>query len=202
MNVYVESNFVLEHALEQEECETCAEIIRLAADHRLILVIPAFSLAEPHQAVTAKAKARSRMGDDLRRHLDELARSKPHRDIPATYDALAAALIASAQFERDGVRRATSELLQSAEVIPLDGPTLRSAAEIEIEYGLSGQDSIVLASVLAHLESTAPAESCFLNRNTKDFDDPDIREKLETLGCRFFPKFAPALAYIRTRIPS
>lgn len=198
MNVYVESNF----ALEQEECEACAEIIRLAVDHRLILVIPAFSLAEPHQAITAKGKARSRLGDDLRRHLGELGRSKPHRDIPATYDALAAALIARAQFERDGIRRTISELLQSADVIPLDGRTLRLAAANEIEYGLSGQDSIVLASVLAHLESAAPAESCFLNRNTKDFDDPDIREKLEALGCKFFPKFAPALAYIRSRIPS
>jgi hypothetical protein len=48
MNVYVESNFVLEHALEQEDCDSCAEIIRLAAAGELTLIIPAFSLAEPH----------------------------------------------------------------------------------------------------------------------------------------------------------
>src|SRR6266478_4190634 len=104
MNVYVESNFVLEHALEQEECETCAEIIRLASEGQLRLVIPAFSLAEPHQAISGKAKTRSRLGDDLRIHLGELGRSRPHREIPATFDALATALIASAQFEREGVR--------------------------------------------------------------------------------------------------
>ncbi len=86
------------------------------------------------------------------------------------------------------------------EVIPLDAAVLGSAAKMEIAYGLSGRDAIVLASVLAHLHTTVPAESCFVNRNTKDFDDPDIRERLEALHCKFFPKFAPALAYILTRL--
>lgn len=200
MNVYVESNFVLEHALEQEECDSCADIIRLASDGKLTLVIPAFSIAEPHQAIFAKAKTRTRLGDDLRAHLGELGRSKSHREIPATFDALAATLIARAEFEREGVRRTVSDLLRVAEVVPLDEATLRSAAAIEIDYGLSGQDAIVLASVLDHLEATAAAESCFLNRNTKDFDDPDIHEKLEALRCKFFAKFAYGLDYILTRL--
>jgi hypothetical protein len=76
MNVYVESNFVLEHALEQEDCDSCAEIVRLAADGRLNLLIPAFSLAEPHHAIFSKAKARSRLGEDLRAQLGELGRSR------------------------------------------------------------------------------------------------------------------------------
>lgn len=196
MNVYAESNFVLETALEQGECESCDEIICLASAGRLRLVIPAFSLAEPHQAIAGKAKARSRMRDDLRTHLNELARSRPHREIPATFDALAAALIASAEFEREGLRRAVSQLLQNADIIPLDAAILGSAAAIEIAYGLSGQDAIVLASVLHHLEANAPKESCFLNRNSRDFDDPDILERLDALRCRFFPRFTPALAWI------
>ena len=200
MNVYVESNFVLETALEQDECESCDEIIRLASAGRLKLVVPAFSLAEPHWAISSKVKARSRLGDDLRNQLNELARSRPHRGIPATFDALAAALIASAQFEREGLRRAVSQLIENAEIIPLDARILRSAAEIEIASGLSGQDAIVLASVLYHLEEHAPEESCFLNRNSRDFDDPDIRKRLESLHCAFFARFTPALAYISARL--
>ena len=200
MNVYAESNFVLETALEQDECESCNEIIRLASAGHLRLVVPAFSLAEPHQAIADKAKARSRMRDDLRTHLNELARSRPHREIPATFDALAAALIASAEFEREGLRRAVSQLLQTAQIIPLDAAILNSAAPIEIAYGLSGQDAIVLASVLQHLEANAPEESCFLNRNSRDFDDPDILERLDALRCRFFPRFTPALGWISSRL--
>jgi hypothetical protein len=199
MNVYVESNFVLEHALEQEECESCVQIMQLASRGVLRLVIPAFSLAEPHQAILGKAKVRSRLGDDLRTHLGELGRSRPHREIPVAFDSLAATLIARAQFEREGVRRTVSEIIETSEVIPLDAGVLRSAADMEITYGLSGQDAIVLASVLAHLQTNPFAESCFLNRNAKDFDDPDIRERLESLHCKFFPKFAPALAYILAR---
>jgi len=200
VNVYVESNFVREHALEQEECDTCAELIRLASANRLKLVIPAFSLAEPHYAIFGKAKTRSRLGEDLRAQLGELGRSKSYRDIPAAFDALAAALIERAQFERESVRRAVMDLLLAAEVIPLDDGILREAAAIEVDYDLSSQDAIVLASVLAHLESTAPPESCFLNRNTKDFDDPDIRARLEALLCKFFSKFAPGLAFIVARL--
>ena len=105
MNVYVESNFVLEHALEQEDYDSCAQIIGLAANHRITLILPAFSLAEPHQAISGKAKARARLREDLRIHLSELGRSRQCREIPASFDALAAALIASAQFDREGVRR-------------------------------------------------------------------------------------------------
>jgi hypothetical protein len=200
MNVYVESNFVLELALEQEECDSCAEIIQLASRRQVKVLIPAFSLAEPHQAIAGKAKVRSRLGEELRAHLGELGRSKPHREMPVTFGALPVALVERAQFEREGVRRAVSELIQTAEVIPLDSGILRSAAEMETEYALSGQDAIVLASVLFHLETTTPADSCFVNRNSKDFDDPDIRERLDELNCKFFSRFASALAHISARL--
>ena len=167
MNVYVETNFVLEHGLEQEECDTCAEIIRLASTGQLRLVVPAFSLAEPYYSIYGKAKSRSRLGEDLRLHLGQLGRSRRHREIPAMFDALAAALIASAQFEREGVRRAVEELTLAAEVIPLDAAMIRAAAEAEVSYGLSGLDAVVLASVLTHLEENRPAESCFLNLNAR-----------------------------------
>ena len=179
MTVYIESNFVLEQALQQEECVSCAKLIDLASSGRILLAVPAFSLAEPHVAILGKEKARSRLSNELRHHLFELGRSKPHRAVPATFEALTSVLIASAQFERDGLRDTISHLLQAAETISLDGTILRSAANIQVEFGMSGQDAIVLASVLAHLDLHDPPESCFLNRNSKDFDDPDVRATLE-----------------------
>jgi hypothetical protein len=43
MTVYVESNFVLEQALQQEQSESCDAIVNLAATGDISLVIPAFS---------------------------------------------------------------------------------------------------------------------------------------------------------------
>lgn len=200
MTVYVESNFVLEESLQQEECDSCAGIIELASKGRITLAIPAFCLAEPHQVISAKEKARSRLSNDLRSHLNELGRSKPHRAVPATFDALASVLIASAELEREGLRKTLCALLAIAEIIPLDALVLRSATAIQVEYGMSGQDSIVLASVLSHLDLAKPTESCLLDRNSKDFDDPDVRELLETRHCRFFARFGDGLRYINARI--
>ena len=56
MTVYVESNFVLEQALQQEQCDACDEILNLADSDTILLVVPAFSLAEPHQALALKEK--------------------------------------------------------------------------------------------------------------------------------------------------
>jgi hypothetical protein len=81
----------------------------------------------------------------------------------------------------------SADLLGAAEIIPLDSGILRAAAAAETDHRLSWQDAIVLASVIAHLAATAPAESCFLNTNTRDFDDPDIRDRLENFQCKFLP---------------
>jgi hypothetical protein len=87
---------LLEQSLQQEECDSCAAIVDLASKGLIVLAVPAFSLAEPHVAILGKEKARSRLGNDLRKQLFELGRSKPHRAVPATFDALASVLVASA----------------------------------------------------------------------------------------------------------
>ena len=103
--------------------------------------------------------------------------------------------------QRKSLRDTISELLRTADVIALDRSILKSAAEIQIQYGMSGQDAVVLASVINHPETHRPAESCFLNRNSKDFDDPDIRERVEeAFGCRFFAKFEDGLRYVVSRL--
>ena len=49
MIVYIESNFVLEFALLQEEHQSCGTIIGLAESRTIDLAIPAFSLFEPYE---------------------------------------------------------------------------------------------------------------------------------------------------------
>jgi hypothetical protein len=47
VNVYVESNFVLQLALLQESHSSCEAILQLCEGDESRLVIPAFSLVEP-----------------------------------------------------------------------------------------------------------------------------------------------------------
>jgi hypothetical protein len=200
MNVYVESNFVLEQALEQEQCESCDRLIGMASARSLQLVIPAFSLAEPHGTLLNKKNARSRLENDLRPQLRELARSRAYREVSANFEELADLLTSSAERERAGLQRTIELLLKAAQVIPLDSSVLDMAGDMEASYELSAQDSIVLASVMSHLAKTKPDESCFLNRNTRDFDHPGVRKILDEFGCKFFGRFDEGLRYVEARL--
>jgi hypothetical protein len=59
VNVYVESNFVLELALLQEQHASCEDILRLCEAGKAQLIIPAYSLAEPHETLRAHRKVAS-----------------------------------------------------------------------------------------------------------------------------------------------
>jgi hypothetical protein len=102
MTAYVESNFVLELALQQEECEACGAILELAGQGRLVLVVPAFSLAEPHGAIAVKEKVRNQLRRDLDAQVRDLARSKPHHAVPTDFAAFAAVLLRNSPAQRAG----------------------------------------------------------------------------------------------------
>ncbi len=50
MNVYVETNFVLELVFEQEQQASYEQILALCKSGKARLIIPAYCLAEPHES--------------------------------------------------------------------------------------------------------------------------------------------------------
>ncbi|MDE0349567.1 MAG: hypothetical protein OXM56_07660 [Gammaproteobacteria bacterium] len=65
MKIYVESNFVLELALQQEQASSCEEILELCEGVDRELVVPAYSLAEPYETLIRRRKERERIQRDL-----------------------------------------------------------------------------------------------------------------------------------------
>jgi hypothetical protein len=120
MNVYVESNFVLEQALEQEQCESCERLIGMASAGLLQLVIPAFSLTEPHSTLLHRKSARLKLNSELVPQFREIARSKPYREVSASFLEVADVLVGSAERERAGLQRTIEPMLQTAYAIPLE----------------------------------------------------------------------------------
>jgi predicted nucleic acid-binding protein len=198
MLVYVESNFVLELAFRQEQLGSCQALLGLRAEGRVRLVMPAFSVAEPFQTLIARARERKRLGESLEAQLGQFARSENLAAQAAALRPLTGLLVRSAEEEHSGLRDAMREILKSAELIPLDAGVIQEAALLEDSLQRSPQDAIVLASVLRHLGAGHSEESCFLNRNIKDFDSPDVVERLRTLRCRLIPRFDHGLAYVRS----
>lgn len=199
MDVYVESNFVLEVALLQEQHESCEKIIELCEAGQAHLILPAYCLVEPHETIIRYAKSRARISNDLASEVKQLLRSKPYQEEIDALQKVTGFLVRSQEEEKERLRSAIERLLKVSEVISLDSQILTSARKYQIDHDLSPQDSIVYASVLKHLsKSTATTKKCFLNRNSKDFDDPDIEDALNSYGCKMLFSFDNGYGYIHS----
>lgn len=202
MDIYVESNFVLEVALEQEQHESCKRIIELSETGTARLIIPAYSLVEPYERIVRYAKRRTRVANDLSDQVKQLSRSKPYQEHTDALQRVTGLLVRSFQEEKDRFRQTVNKLLTFSQIIPLEAQVLINADGYQIDHDLSVQDSVVYASVLSHLSTSSTADKCFLNRNRKDFDDPDIEETLSSYGCKMLFSFDNGYGYISSRIRS
>jgi predicted nucleic acid-binding protein len=198
MNVYVETNFVLELAFLQQQHESCEQVIALCENRRAALVLPTFSIAECYEALIRRATKRTKIKDDLDKELAEIGRSKPYKDDFEALQKITGLIVRSNEEEDRRLPKVLNRILDVADVIPLDAGVISEAASYRDR--LNPQDSIVYSSVLRHLTSTGGSESCFINRNRKDFDDPDIRESLERRGCKMLFDFEKGYGYIEHRV--
>ena len=189
MNVYVESNFVLELAFLQAQHLSCEGLLGLSEAGQIQLVIPAYSLVEPYETLGRRQKDRKQLKADLDRELTQLERTSAYSERLGNLQNITALLNESAEEETARLQNVRGRLLRSAEVIPLGEEILGTAIACATAYDLSPQDALVCASVLMHLDRTTPRESCFLNRDVKDFKNPDLVDALRQRSCRMLPGF-------------
>lgn len=76
-----------------------------------------------------------------------------------------------------------------AEIVPLNKSVATEAISYRKKYGLGCQNHLVFSPVIDHLPLERGAPTCYLNRNSKDFDDPDIVETLRKMGCKMLFSF-------------
>ena len=200
MIVYVETNFILEMAFLQEEYESCEEILSHAREHKINLVIPAFSIGEPYETWVRRRSKRSDIQSQLAREMREITRSASYRGIGSQSNEYASLLVRSVDEDKRRLDDTLLAVLEASELIPIDLDTVKSAIEYQINQNLSPQDSIVYASVMGHLRSSAAGPKCFLNRNSKDFLNPDIQDELKNCGCRLITRFADGLGFINSNL--
>ena len=201
MNVYVETNFVLELALLQDQHASCEKILGLCKERHIQLVLPAYSLAEPYETLTRQQKQRQRIEKELGPQIKQIARTATYADKLSGLD-LTALLIQSADEEAKRLEEVRSRLLETAEVVPLDASVLAASADSQRRHGFSPQDALVYASVLSHLQRARPTQSCFLNLNSKDFADQHVVDQLNQYNCKLLFKFDKGYQFIRHALQS
>ena len=148
MNIYVETNFVLELVFEQEQHASCEQILVLCESGRSRLIIPAYCLAEPHEKLTRQAGSRRELQRNLETELRQLARTASYTARINSNQDIASLLVRSNEEEKQRFIRYREQLLSIAEIIPLTIDILREAATYEAPYDLTPQDALVYASVI------------------------------------------------------
>ncbi len=200
MDVYVESNFVLELALLQEQHESCQELLDLAQTKQIGLIVPAFSLAEPYETLIRNNKKRHNLAQNLRNEFSQLSRSLAYQEQIRTFEDINAFLVRSQEEEKQRLQVAIEKILEVCKIIPLTAEILTEAIKYQSEYNLEPQDSIVYASILDHISNSDERQRCFLNRNSKDFDDPDIKESLNSYDCLMLFRFDNGIGYVKSQL--
>jgi hypothetical protein len=133
-------------------------------------------------------------------HLKLLKRSDHFKEAVAKAADVESLLIESTSAEEASLDAVRARLLDTAELSDLTPTVLTAAAKARNELDFDGQDSVVYASVVEHLEKNTPSQACFLNRNSKDFANPDVVQVLDDLNCKLLPKFTSGLSYVRSRL--
>jgi predicted nucleic acid-binding protein len=202
VNIYVETNFVLELTFEQEQCSNCEQILQLCEVGTGKLIIPAYSLAEPHEKLIRQARNRRELQQSLDAEIRQLSRTASYISRIQSIQNIATLMVQSNEEERYRFIQYRDRLLNVGEVVALDASILTTAATYESAYDLSPQDALVYASVMGHLRENLPQKSCFLNRNSKDFDSPDIIDELRQFNCRMIPRFDLGYNFVQSQLSS
>jgi predicted nucleic acid-binding protein len=141
--VYVESNFVLEITLGQEQTQAAERILELAESKSIILAFPGFALSEPFATLTHRGKEQLRLSKSLSDMLWQLKRSAPHQASSTTLSAAPTILASIVSVELSRLQTTTQRLLDAGEYLPLQGAVFREATLYQSRYGLSPQDSVI-----------------------------------------------------------
>lgn len=119
MNVYVETNFVLELAFQQEQATGCESILTLCESNAAKLIIPAYCLVEPLEKLRRQSIERERLQKSLNTEFQQLSRTNTYHARLKNIKEFAALLIQSNDDEKKLFESYRSKFINIAEIIPL-----------------------------------------------------------------------------------
>ena len=199
MIVYVESNFVLELALVQEQAQDAELILKAAERGAIDLAIPDVSLSEPFSTTLLRSRTRERVVTQLNQQIQDLNRSPRTAAQTAALQPIPALLQQLDADEHLAVFTVAERLLRAGRSLRLDTATLAKARAFQTQFGLMPIDAIIVSAVLIDLaQQSHPSDHWFVSRNWRDFDDPGLRAELARFNC----SYAESFGSVTTRLPT
>ncbi len=202
MIVYVESNFILEIAREQEEASFARKILDFAESGGIELAFPSFSLSETFSTIKRQQEERNSLYNSLVETLKQLQRSEPHKRIMLDLESVLVVLNDAVNKEFGPLHSTVERMLSIGRSLETNVSSFRQAIVYQGQLSLrKQQDSVIFSTIIADLERRLPDETkCFLSRD-KDFaDNPRIKSKLKPYRCSYLPSFKDGLYSIQNTL--
>lgn len=202
MIVYVESKFVVEIALEQEQLLAAEALLALAETKKMKIAFPNFILSEAFERVMRERRERNALYNSLEKSLKDLQRSEPHKNIMLDMEPVFRTLKEAHFRQLDRLHSTFEKLFSIGECISVDATCFRSALGYQQYLNLGPQDSIIYAAIITNLQQTSSDEKkCFLSRDRKAFDkDQTIKAELDHYNCRYSGSFLQGFEYIQSTL--
>jgi PIN domain len=200
MNIYCETNFILEIIFAQEQADFCKSIMTLCKKNKVNIIIPAYSFAEAIYRIESQTKLQENFKKELNSQTNHFSRTSQYTQQIKNFRKLDTFLTKNKEELNSRFEKCRKFLVENAKIIPFDHDILETTKSVQAEYDLTFQDSIIFTSILSYLQQNSTVPSCFLNRNAKDFDTTEIKSKLTSLNCKLFTNFENAFKFIDNQI--
>jgi predicted nucleic acid-binding protein len=196
--VYVETNFILELALFQEQSGSVEEMLRRAARGEDHLRFSTLAVAEAISKLGRRPVERGEFLQRLQAESHQLQRSRPLQALAKSITDVAKEIGALARVESDQLEAVLMTIFRVGQVIEMDRSVLDLARAYTRDYDLSLTDAIVHASTISDL-SVTPRDppKLFTSRDARAFTTPSLQDELATYGCDCILNFDHALARLK-----
>jgi len=198
LNLYVESNFLLELVLGQREYLACEQLLsNTGRDYEIVL--PASCLLEAQYKFVARERNAKELGRQLRTEIDQLSRTRfQHESSLLSTSPLSELLVRTAEHYRHRYTSLLDEISNSVRVLPMDANCISLAKLSALRYELELPDALVLASILNDIDAQSENESVFVTTD-RDFSRPSIQNVLRGKKCLWLQSFEGVLDRINHR---
>jgi predicted nucleic acid-binding protein len=201
MIVYVETNFILELAFEQEQHRAGIEILKLAENSKIELALPGFSISESLSKVIRQSRERDEFRKSLIQTLQQIGRSAPYQQFATSLEPVLQLLQNTIRDEPDRLLSVLERILKVGRLLELDISSFSQALTYKDQLTTSTEDSIIYGTIISDLKRRPYDEpKLFLSRDAEAFGYQRIKTELASYSCRYIKEFKDGLGYIESEL--
>jgi len=201
--VYVETNFLLELALDREQAHSCRQLLDWSHDNWIEMRVPVYALAEGQSALVGLRTGRLKVIESLRSQARDLARMTRSETLARMCKEAAEALSASNEVDHASLNEVMREVGGTASFIPLSKAAVELAEIVRRQGAVKGHgDLMIFASILEDLSERGwtgtPDSALFVTRD-QDFGD-DASQWIRGYACELLNSYDAAVARLKGTI--